>query len=131
MIAAVLLPAIVIGLSTLRLLLAVADGFERICAHATLEEGLLGGIGAALAEREVVFRGTALVTVAFNLDLPALLLDELRGLGKLLLRVRTQVGLVIVEVNVFNHLGKELLIGNWSGKHHAADLRGIVMRPGG
>src|ERR1041384_2370330 len=112
MIAAVLLPAILVGLRALRLLLAVADGLQGVCAHPSLEEGLLGGVGAALAQSQVVFGGTAFVAVAFNLHLPPLLLDELCSLSKLLLRIGPQIGLVIVEVNVSDHLSKELLVRN-------------------
>src|ERR1700760_374931 len=72
-----------------------------------------------LTQRQVVFGGTAIIAIAFNLYLPALLLDDLRCLGQCLLSVGTQISLVIVEVNVFHHLGEKLIVGhgwcrNWS-----------------
>src|SRR6266481_1266302 len=118
MIAAVFLPAIFIGLRAGRLLFSIADGFERVRAHTILDQGLLCGICAAFAQRQVVFGGTAVVAVALNLHLPAFLLDELCGLGQRLLRIRTKISLVVIEVNVFDRLGKELVVrdGRWRGR---------------
>src|SRR6478752_186010 len=112
MIAAVLLPAILVRVSALRLFLAVADGLERVRADAILLQGLLGSVGTAFTQSQVVLGGTAVIAVAFNLYAPALLLDQLCGLCQRLLRIRTQVRLVIVEENVFDHLGKELIVGD-------------------
>src|SRR6267154_3805043 len=65
-----------------------------------------------LTQRQVVFGGTTVVTVALNLYFPAFLLDDLCSLCESLLRIRTQVSLVIVEVNVLDHLSKELFVGD-------------------
>src|SRR5258708_4815786 len=65
-----------------------------------------------LTQRQVVFRCTTVVTLALNLYFPAFLLDDLRSLCQRLLRIRTQVRLVIVEVNVLDRLSKELFIGD-------------------
>src|SRR5689334_23501817 len=111
-IAAVLLPAILVRVSALRLFLAVADGLERVRADTILLQGLFGGVRAALTQSQVVLGGTAVIAVAFNLYFPALLLDQLRSLRQSLLRIRTQVRLVIIEENVFDHLGKELIVGD-------------------
>src|SRR5262249_22800048 len=108
MIAAVFLPAIFIGLSTDPLLFALTDFAKRIRANSVLDERLTGGFGTVLAEREVVLGGAALVATAFNPHLPVVLLDQLRGLGQRLLRVRTEVGFVIVKINVFDGLLEEL-----------------------
>src|SRR2546430_10543100 len=63
-------------------------------------------------QREVVFGGTAFVAIAFNLHTPALLLDELGSLRQCLLRIRTELGFVIVKVNVLDHLGEELIVSD-------------------
>src|ERR1700741_413210 len=87
-IAAVFLPAIFVGLSALRLLFTVTDGLERVRAHAALEQRLLGGVGTVFTQRQVELSGTTFITIAFNLDFPALLLDQLCSLGQGLLCVR-------------------------------------------
>src|SRR5690348_8050404 len=140
MIAAVLLPAIVVRFSALRFFLAIADGFERVRANAILLQGLFGGVRAAFTQSQVVLGGTALVAVAFNLYFPSFLLDELCRLCQCLLRVGTQVSLVIVEENVFDHLGKELVVRNrrrcgsrcrrWGRLRSHLNLRGGFLRAG-
>src|SRR5579864_177448 len=119
MIAAIFLPAIFILLSALWFFLAVADGLERIGANAVANQRLLGRVSATLTQRQIVLGGTAVVAVAFNLDLPALLLDDLCRLRQCLLRVGTQISLVVVEVNILYHLGKKLIVGDcrrWRGR---------------
>src|SRR5579859_5740583 len=140
MIAAVFLPAIFVRFSALRLFLAVADGLERVRANTILLQGLFGCVGTAFTQSQVVLGGTALVAVALNLYLPTLLLDELRSLCQCLLRVGTQIRLVIVEENVFDHLGKELIIGDggrrgsrrgcWRRLWRHRNLRGGFLRSG-
>src|SRR6478735_11470705 len=66
-----------------------------------------------LGQRQVVLCGTTVVAIAFNLHLPALLLDELCSLGQSLASIGTKVSLVIVEINVLHHLGKELIVRDW------------------
>ncbi len=104
------LPAILVRVGGDRLLLSIADGLDGIGAYAALDQRLLGRVGPTFTQRQVVFGGTAFVTVAFDLDFPTVLLDGLRSLGQRLLRVSAQIGFVIVEVNVFDHLGKELFV---------------------
>src|SRR5215831_3962832 len=140
MIAAVLLPAILVRISALRLFLAVADGLERVRANTILLQDLLGSVRTAFTQSQVVLSGTALVAVAFNLYAPALLLDQLRSLCQRLLRIRTQVSLVVVEENVFDHLGKELIVTDgwrrgsrcrrWSCLRSHRNLRGSFLRSG-
>src|SRR5258707_4641708 len=119
MIAAVLLPAILVRLSALRLFLAVADGLDGVCTNTVPNQRLLGRVSTMLTQRQVVFGGTTVVTVALNLYFPAFLLDDLCSLCESLLRIRTQVRLVIVEVNVLDHLSKELFVcDGWRGRRN-------------
>src|SRR6476661_3762320 len=111
MIAAIFLPAIFILFCALRLFLAVADGLERVSTNAVANQRLLGRVSATLTQRQVVLGGPSVVAVTFNLDLPALLFDDLCRLCQCLLRVRTQLGLVIVELHILYHLGKKLVVG--------------------
>jgi hypothetical protein len=66
MAAAVLLPTLLVGLSAERLLLAVTDGLDAAGIDACLHQGVLYGIGAVIAESQVVFSRAALVTVSLN-----------------------------------------------------------------
>src|SRR4029077_4348349 len=64
--AAVLLPAGFVVVGAEGLFLAEADGAHAIGRDAQGDEILLHRAGAAIAEREVVFRRAALVAMAFN-----------------------------------------------------------------
>src|SRR5580700_2120813 len=64
--AAVLLPASFVRFGTLRALLAVADGLEVIGGDAQLDQKILGGSSATIAQREIVLGGAALIAVAFH-----------------------------------------------------------------
>src|SRR5262249_21504060 len=124
-----------VGLGALRLFLAVADGLDGVGADATLDQGLAGGVGAALTQGQVVLGGAALVTVAFDLYAPALLLDELCGARQHLLSVRTQIGFVIVEEDVCDVLGEELIVRDrrrsWLGSGRGRRLGRDRNRRGG
>src|SRR5262249_4872907 len=106
------LPAIFGGFTADRLLLAVADGLELGCGDAARGQGLQRGRGATFSQGQVVHGRPTLVAVALDLDLPAgVLADKLGGLSQSLLRFGAQVGLVVVEVNVFHRLVEELVVG--------------------
>src|SRR5277367_2021570 len=62
--AAVLLPAFFRGLGAEWLLFAIAHNANAVGSDARLHQRLLGGVGAALAQREVVFVGATLVAVS-------------------------------------------------------------------
>src|SRR5258706_14631226 len=65
----VLLPAGFVALRAEGLFLAVADGADWIGADAQRHHVLFDGGGTAIAEREIVFGGAALVAMAFDDDL--------------------------------------------------------------
>src|SRR5260370_36192202 len=101
MAATVLLPASLVMLVAEGLLLAEAGGVEAIGGDAQRLEILLDGVGAANAEAQVVFRGTAFVAVAFNDDFNrGVLLQEVCSCGQRSASVRTNVRLVVVEIGV-------------------------------
>src|SRR5579864_274469 len=110
MIAAIFLPAIFILVSALRLFLAVADGLDGVGTNAIANQRLLGRVSTTLTQRQIVLSGTAVVAVAFNLHLPAFLLEDLFRLRQFLLRIVTQIRLVIIEENVPHRLCKELFV---------------------
>jgi len=69
---------------------------------------LLDGVGAAVAESEVVLGGAAFVAVAFDVDLLIrIALEEGSGFFESYTSVGTDVGLVEVEVSIANFLGEE------------------------
>src|SRR5712692_2329357 len=63
---AVLLPALLGGLGTLRPFLAVADGLLPVRRDSRVHQKLLGGRGALVAESEVVLGRSPLVAVPLN-----------------------------------------------------------------
>src|SRR6266852_2749412 len=110
MAAAVLLPASLVALRAERLLLAKAHGAEAVGGNAQRNDVLLNGGGAAIAEAQVVFRGAALVAVAFDGRFDRrVVLQEVRGLGERGTGIGTKVGLVVVEIGVAHLLEEELI----------------------
>src|SRR5580704_15221626 len=110
MAAAVLLPAGLVAVHAERLFLAVADGGDAVGGNAERDEVLLGGIGAAVAESEVVFGGAALVAMAFDghFDL-RVVLQEVRSLGKGLTGIGANVGFVEVKIGVAHFPEEEII----------------------
>src|SRR5229473_4678740 len=99
MAAAILLPASLVVLHAERLLLAEADGAEAVGRDAQGHEILLDGVGAAIAKAEIVFRGAALVAVAFDGGFDRwVFLQEVRGRGERSAGVGTNVGFVEVKI---------------------------------
>src|SRR5690348_7634115 len=106
--AAVLLPAGFVGLHAEGLFLAEADGAEIGGRDAQVDEILLDGVGAAIAQSEVVLGGAAFVAVAFDDDLCIrITLEERSGLLERYAGVRADIGLVEVEVGIADFLCEE------------------------
>src|SRR5216684_1077713 len=81
MAATVLLPASFGALHAEGLFLAEADGADAVGGDAERNGVLLHGVGTANAEGQVVFRGAALVAVAFDDHFEArIVFQEIRGL---------------------------------------------------
>src|SRR5262245_1394972 len=91
------------GVVVLRTLLAVADGAEPIRADAAADEIVAHRVGAAFAEREVVFRRADVAGVAFDLDADVGVLRPLQRRYRFVERAdgfRPQAVPVEVEVHV-------------------------------
>src|SRR6266436_1449790 len=117
MAAAILLPASLAVFHAERLLLAETDGAETIGRDAQGHEILFDGVGAAIAQAEVVFGGGALIAMAFDSGFDRrVLLQEVRGRGERGASVGTNVGLVVVEISVTHFLREkpiEVNLGRW------------------
>jgi len=114
--AAVLLPAGFVGLHAEGLFFAEADGVEISGRNAEVDKVLLDGVGAAIAKGEVVFSGAAFVAVAFDGDVSEwVALEEGSGLFESYAGVRTNVGLIEIEVSVTHFPGEEFFKGGTFG----------------
>src|SRR5258708_17659551 len=99
--AAILLPARFVVLVAEGLFLAEADGADAIGGDAQGNEILLDGAGAAIAEREVVFGGPALVAMAFNGHANLRVVAQaVGGFGELLAGIRANVSLVGIDISI-------------------------------
>src|SRR5258706_1535793 len=106
--AAILLPAGFVALVAEGLFFAEADGADAIGGEAQGDEILLDGAGAAIAEREVVLGGTALVAVAFDGDAELrVIAQEVSGLGECCAGVRANVCFVEIKIGVLDFLWEE------------------------
>src|SRR5215469_11537864 len=105
--ASILLPAGFVRFGAERLFLAKANCLDAVGADAGGNQGVLHRTGAAVAERKVVFRRPALVAVTLNreCDIRVLLQERHVRLNRGLL-ISANVGLVVVEINVFDVLAE-------------------------
>ncbi len=93
-----------------RALLAVGDRPDARSVHAERDEVFLRGVGAPVAQREVVLGRPALVAMPLDqeLDRPVLL-EPVRVRGQRRARVVAQVGLVVVEERVLQVAASALI----------------------
>src|SRR5260370_41145897 len=111
MTAAVLLPAGFVALRAEGLLFAEADGAEAVGGNAQRNNVLLDGVGPANAQGQVVFRGAAFVAVAFDGRFePRIVLQEVRGCRERGAGIRTNVGLVVVEIGIAHSSCEEFVV---------------------
>src|SRR5260370_8483948 len=111
MAAAVLLPAGFVARGAERLLLAEADGADAVGRHAQRNNVLLHSVGSAIAEAQVVFRGAAFIAVAFDGHPEArIVLQEVRGCRERGAGIRTNVGLVVVEIGIAHSSREEFVV---------------------
>src|ERR1035441_6733476 len=112
MISPVLLPALLIGLGTEGLLLSKADDPDPAGGNAIADERMLKRLSAHLPKCDVVLRRPTFVAVPFDHKLHVRVLDQecriLFGHGRVL---RTEVGLVVVEVDVLHTRSEERRVG--------------------
>src|SRR5580658_8740297 len=107
--AAVLLPARFVALGTERLLFSVADGLDAAGAHSISDQCVLHRSGALVAQSQVIFRGSTFVAVPFHREVNgSVLVEELHIAQHRALLIATNLGLVIVEVDVLDVLAKQV-----------------------
>ena len=117
MVPPVLLPALLIGFRAEGLLLSVADDADAAGGDAIGHKRLLKRLGAALPERDVVLCRSALVAVPSDDQFHLGMLEQERGILFSYRRVlRTEIGLVVVEVDVMHVLLEELVFGQRRGR---------------
>src|SRR5208282_2579700 len=111
--ATILLPATFVRLGAEWFLLAVADGLDAIAADSGLDERILHGVRAIGAQGEVIFGGAALVAMSLDgdVDVGMLLQEACIALHRALVG-GAYIVLVVVEVNIFDVLSEELLLGS-------------------
>src|SRR5262250_2842367 len=109
-----------------RPLLAVADRRDAPRRDAERDEHVLDRLGAALAKREVVFAGAALVAMSFDRHRDIRIAAQpLRLTAQDLLPLRLDVGLVIVEEDAVAGRRGEILLRARS-EARAADAAGAA-----
>jgi hypothetical protein len=110
---AVLLPASFVALIAERFFLAVADRLDAAGADSCSDQCFFHSTGALVAERDVVFGRAALVAVALDGDVDiGVLAEELRVRLHRCLLVAPNVGLVVIEIDIFYVLIEQVLIGD-------------------
>src|SRR5580700_1744973 len=114
--AAVLLPAGFVVVGTLRAFLAVADGLQFIGRNSQLDQEVLGGSGALVAQSQVVLGRAALVAMALDGDagIGEAGEDGLQRVGVLGKRgagILADIVLVVVEEGVHDAAREHLLQG--------------------
>src|SRR5439155_2918500 len=117
--ATILRPAGLLVLRARRALLAIADDRDPARGHAAGEQVVHRRLRAPLAERDVVLRRPALVAVALDQDEPVgVLLEPGRGGVKDPRVFRTDLVLVVVEMNVLELTDRLVLTGHDAGAAH-------------
>lgn len=108
---AVLLPALFVVLGAEGFFFAVTDGSDAFGGNSLLDQRLLCRFGAAGAESDVVLFRAAIVAMAFDEHFDAGMLDQE---GFVILHdgriVRTQIGPVVVEENISDVPGEQILV---------------------
>src|ERR1700732_1222683 len=103
--AAILLPAGFVALRAEGLFLAEANGADAIAGDPQGDEILLNGACAAIAEREVVFGGAALVAVALDGDANLrIVAQEVSRFGEGFAGIRANVCFVEIKIGVADFL---------------------------
>ena len=107
--AAVLLPAGFVALHAERLFFAIADGADAVGADAQRNHVLLDCRGATIAQRKVVFGGTALIAVTFDDDFDLrVIAQKIGGFAESAARVGANVRFIQIEIGVLHVLEEHL-----------------------
>ena len=99
-----------LGFRAERLFLAETDGVEALVENTEADEVLLDGIGAAVAEGEIVFGGTTFVAMPLDGDMHlGITFEEVGSPAKSLASYTVNFGGVVVEIGVAHFLEKKLI----------------------
>ena len=102
---AILLPTSLVGFGAERLLLAVADRLNVAGADATLRQRALDGARPAVAQRQVVLGGPALIAMSLDNKVDTGMRREESDIRlQRTLLIRANVGFVVVEINILDVL---------------------------
>src|SRR5581483_5094104 len=124
---------LLVGVGAERLLFAVADGLDAVGADAGLHQGLLDGVGAVIAQCQVVLGRAAFVAVPLDGELNVgVLREELSVALQRGLLVGTNVVLVIVKEDIFDVLSEQFFFRGrrlrrrrwWCDGHTSGRVRG-------
>src|SRR5579872_7141113 len=108
---AILLPASLIALCAERFLLAVADRLNPARIDSQGSQRVLHRAGTLVAQCQVVIGRSAFVAVSLDREVDIrVLTQELRIRLKRRLLIRTNVGLVIIEIHILDVLREQVLI---------------------
>src|SRR5580693_10160166 len=115
---AVLLPTGLVGFSTERLLLAVADRLDVACADPTLRQCALHRACSAVAQCQVVLGRPALIAVSLDHEVDLGMLREERDIRlQRTLLVSANIRFVVLEVNILHILREQLFLARpWRGR---------------
>jgi hypothetical protein len=103
----ILLPAILVVVGANRPILTIRDGADGVGADSQIAQESLGSGGASVTQTEVILFAPTLVAVALDGELDIRVCLQEVGIGcQGLARVRTDVGLVEIEVGVLYILRK-------------------------
>src|SRR5712691_2744034 len=130
---AVLLPALFRVLVAERFFFTIADRFDTVGGNAGLRQSTLHCFGTAGAQCQVVLCGSAFVAVSLNRNPDTRVLAEKLSISlQRRLLIGTNIGFVIVEVDVLDRLGEQLLFrrrrasslrwGRWAHRHAGGRL---------
>jgi len=119
------LPAGFVGFGAEGLFLTPTGGEDAVGGKAKADEIFLDGVGAALAESEIVLGGAALVAVALDGDAGrGIIFQEVGGLLKSGAGVGANFGGVVIEVGVTDFLEEEFVeagFGSFRGGRRRVD----------
>lgn len=103
----VLLPAFLTFFRADGLFFAIADGVHPVGGDAQIHQVSLGGIGAAIAQAQVILFASPLVAMSLEVELDtAVLFQEIGGTVQDRFGILPDVGLVIIIINVSDALSE-------------------------
>src|SRR5579859_983378 len=120
-------PAFFVVLGANRAFLAPTGRLHAVRGNAERDQEILRCLRAPLAQAKIVFRGAALVAIAFDRNASLRVgAEEFRVLGQYLASLAAEIRFIRVEVGVFDVLGKHLidtlLVRGWLFRLRRVDI---------